>query len=69
MQNTHPQRGEVRESPDEAEARAFRDSADRAEIRNEPALARYYRNQAWLIENGHEWLDDIKLHEVNYGKE
>lgn len=44
-------------------AKCWREAADRAEIRNEPALAIYYRNQAWRIENGREWLDDVKLAE------
>jgi hypothetical protein len=39
--------------------KAWEDAAQRAAIRNEPCLATYYRNQAWRIENGKEWLDDV----------
>lgn len=42
-------------------AQAWHDAAARAEIRNEPWTARYFRNQAWRIENGKEWLDDITV--------
>ena len=41
--------------------KAWHDAADRAAIRNEPWLATYYRNQAWRIENGKEWLDDVTV--------
>jgi hypothetical protein len=41
--------------------KAWDDAANRAEIRNEPALAIYYRNQAWRIANGKEWLDDVTV--------
>jgi hypothetical protein len=41
--------------------KAWHDAAERAEIRNEPALAMYYRNQAWRIETGKEWLADITV--------
>jgi hypothetical protein len=37
------------------------DAADRAEIRSEPATAIFYRNIAWEIENGREWLDDVTV--------
>lgn len=43
--------------------KAWRDAAERAEIRGEPALAIYYRNMGWMIENGKNWLDDVKLQE------
>jgi hypothetical protein len=39
----------------------WEDAAQRAELRGESALAMYYRNQAWRIENGKEWLDDSNL--------
>jgi len=42
-----------------ARTKPWYEAADRAEIRSEPALAIYYRNQAWRIENGKEWLDDV----------
>ena len=42
------------------------DAADRAEIRNEPATAIFYRNIAWEISHGYEWLDDVNLKEGNY---
>lgn len=45
------------------QAQDFRADAERAEIREEPALAVYYRNLAWLLENGHEWLDDVAVRE------
>jgi hypothetical protein len=32
----------------------LRDAADRADMRGEPALAIYFRNQAWRAEHG-EW--------------
>ena len=41
--------------------KAWEDAAQRAEIRGEPVLAVYYRNQAWRIENGKEWLDDVTV--------
>jgi len=41
--------------------KAWIDAAERAEIRNEPTLATYFRNQAWRIENGKEWLDDVTV--------
>jgi hypothetical protein len=44
-----------------ARTKAWHDAAQRAEIRNEPFLAMYYRNQAWRIENGKEWLDDVTV--------
>ena len=40
-------------------AQTWRDAADRAEIRNEPALAAYFRNIAWEISTGKNWLDDV----------
>ena len=40
---------------DQYRAQAWREAADRAEIRDKPALAIYFRNLAWIIENG-EWL-------------
>jgi hypothetical protein len=44
-----------------ARTQPWYEAADRAEIHNEPALAIYYRNQAWRIENGREWLDDVTV--------
>ena len=44
-----------------ARTKQWYEAADRAEIRNEPTLATYFRNQAWRIENGREWLDDITV--------
>ena len=44
-----------------ARTRPWYEAANRAEIRNEPALAIYYRNQAWRVENGKEWLDDVTV--------
>lgn len=41
--------------------KAWHDAANRAEIRGETSLAIYYRNQAWRIENGKEWLDDVSV--------
>lgn len=43
--------------------KAWQDAAERAEIRGEFALALYYRNQAWRVSTGREWLDDMKLQE------
>jgi hypothetical protein len=42
-------------------AQQWKTAADRAEIRNQPALARYFRNQAWIIVNGKNWLDDVTI--------
>lgn len=44
-----------------ARTKAWEDAAERADIRNEPALAIYYRNQAWRISAGREWLDDVTV--------
>jgi hypothetical protein len=41
-------------------AQAWLDAAVRAETRKEPALAIFFRNQAWRIENGRDWLDDAR---------
>ena len=41
--------------------KAWEDAAQRAEIRGEPVLAMYYRNQGWRIANGKEWLDDVTV--------
>jgi hypothetical protein len=43
--------------------KAWEDAAQRAEIRGEPVLAMYYRNQGWRIANGKEWLDDVTVKE------
>ena len=43
--------------------KAWRDAAERAEIRGEFALAIYYRNQAWRISTGKEWLADVTVTE------
>ena len=40
-------------------AKEWHDMADRAEIHGNTASAIYYRNQAWRIENGREYIDDI----------
>jgi len=39
------------------------DASDRAELRNEPAAAIFFRNAAWRIANGKEWLDDVTVKE------
>jgi hypothetical protein len=44
-----------------ARTKPWYEAADRAEIRNEPVLATFYRNTAWRIEHGCEWLDDVNL--------
>ena len=44
-------------------ARGWRDAADRAELRDEPAAALFFRNAAWMIENGKNWLDDVTVKE------
>ena len=55
--------GDLQEILDRADeqARGWYAAADRAEIRNEPALAIYFRNQGWCIANGRQWLDDITI--------
>ena len=45
------------------EANLLRASADRLDIRGEHASALLFRNAAWRIENGREWLDDIQVKE------
>jgi hypothetical protein len=47
------------------EAQALRDSADRFEIRGDIVTAQLFRNSAWRIEHGHEWLDDINVREAS----
>ena len=59
--NNHPERGKPRPTLESEAAQKFRDAADRFEIRNEPVTAMYFRNQAWRIENGHEWLEDANV--------
>jgi hypothetical protein len=39
------------------------DAAECAELRNEHATAIFFRNAAWRIANGKEWLDDVTLQE------
>ena len=43
--------------------KAWEDAAERAAIRNEPWLAQYYRNIAWQISTGKEWLADVTVKE------
>ena len=45
------------------EANLLRASADRLDIRGEHASALLFRNAAWRIENGREWLDDTQVKE------
>lgn len=40
---------------------AWDEAADRADIRGERTTAIYFRNQAWRIANGKEWLDDVTV--------
>ena len=42
-------------------AQTWRDAADRADIRNEPVLATYFRNLAWQLQSGKNWLDDVAV--------
>ena len=45
--------------------KAWDDAADRADLRNEPVLAMYYRNVAWEISTGKNWLDSAKIKDDN----
>jgi len=60
-QRSTPER-KILERADNA-AQTWRDAADRADIRNEPVLAAYFRNQAWRIATGKEWLADVTVKE------
>jgi len=42
-------------------AQEWMESAERAEIRNEPATAMLFRQTAWAVENGREWLDTAAI--------
>jgi hypothetical protein len=44
-------------------AQAWRDAADRAEIRDRPVTALLFRNAAWEISTGKKWLDSLKIKE------
>lgn len=56
---------QIVEGPDLHQAQALRDSAERFEIRGDIMTAQLFRNSAWRIENGREWLDDINIREVS----
>lgn len=43
--------------------KAWEDAAQRAETRGESALAIFYRNTAWRISTGKEWLADVVIQE------
>jgi hypothetical protein len=40
-------------------AQVWRDAADRASLRDEPILATIFRNAAWEISTGKNWLRDV----------
>jgi len=44
-------------------AQGWIDAAERAELRDEPATALFFRNAAWRIQNGREWLNDVTVKE------
>jgi hypothetical protein len=50
---------------DIAEANKIRATAERLDIRGDHATAILFRNAAWLMENGRQWLDDADVREVS----
>lgn len=49
---------------DISEANRIRVSAERLDIRGDHATAILFRNAAWKLEQGREWLDDVSVRET-----
>jgi len=47
------------------QANELRASAERLEIRGDSVSALLFRNAAWRLENGKEWLDDVNVLEFS----